>query len=206
MAGLTSLNLRFASSTGGCIAPLGMQRNSKSSPPWAKRGPIVLVGMMGVGKSTVGRRLASRLGAPFIDADEEIEKAAGMTIAEMFERYGEAHFRDGERRVISRLMDGVPKIIATGGGAFMQDETRALILDHATAVWMDADIDILVDRVSRREGRPLLKDRDPRVVLTELAELRNPVYALAPIHVKSAAAPHETTVDQILEALNLWQS
>jgi shikimate kinase len=183
-----------------------MQRNSKSSPPWAKRGPIVLVGMMGVGKSTVGRRLASRLGAPFIDADEEIEKAAGMTIAEMFERYGEAHFRDGERRVISRLMDGVPKIIATGGGAFMQDETRALILDHATAVWLDADIDILVDRVSRREGRPLLKDRDPRVVLTELAELRNPVYALAPIHVKSAVAPHETTVDHILEALNLWQS
>lgn len=183
-----------------------MQRNSKSSPPWAKRGPIVLVGMMGVGKSTVGRRLASRLGAPFIDADEEIEKAAGMTIAEMFERYGEAHFRDGERRVISRLMDGVPKIIATGGGAFMQDETRALILDHATAVWLDADIDILVDRVSRREGRPLLKDRDPRVVLTELAERRNPVYALAPIHVKSAAAPHETTVDHILEALNLWQS
>jgi shikimate kinase len=206
MTGLTGLNLRFASATGGCIAPLAMQRNSKSSPPWAKRGPIVLVGMMGVGKSTVGRRLAARLGAVFIDADDEIEKAAGMTIAEMFDRYGEAHFRDGERRVIARLMDGVPKVIATGGGAFIQDETRALILEQATAIWLDADIDILIDRVSRREGRPLLKDRDPRVVLTELAERRNPLYALAPIHVKSAAAPHETTVDHILEALNLWQA
>lgn len=170
-----------------------------------KRGPIVLVGMMGVGKSTVGRRLAARLGLAFVDADEEIEKAAGMTITEMFDRYGEAYFRDGERRVIGRLMDGEPKVIATGGGAFMQDETRALILDHATAIWLDADIDILVDRVSRREGRPLLKGKDPRVVLTELAEKRNPVYALAPIHVKSIAAPHEVAVDSIMEQLVAWQ-
>lgn len=183
-----------------------MQRNSKSLGTAAKRGPIVLVGMMGVGKSTVGRRLAARLGLGFVDADEEIEKAAGMTISEMFERYGEAHFRDGERRVIARLMDGAPKVIATGGGAFMQDDTRALILDQAIAVWLDAEIDILVDRVSRREGRPLLKDRDPREVLVELAALRNPVYALAPIHVKSAAAPHETAVDRILEALKTWES
>lgn len=181
-----------------------MQRNSKSVPAQSKRGPIVLVGMMGVGKSTVGRRLAARLGLAFVDADEEIEKAAGMTITEMFERYGEAYFRDGERRVIGRLMDGEPKVIATGGGAFMQDETRALILGHATAVWLDADIDILVDRVSRREGRPLLKGKDPRIVLTELAEKRNPVYALAPIHVKSIAAPHEVAVDRILEQLVAW--
>lgn len=182
-----------------------MQRNSKSAEDRPKRGPIVLIGMMGVGKSTVGRRLAARLGLSFVDADDEIEKAAGMTISEMFERYGEAYFRDGERRVIARLMDGEPKVIATGGGAFMQDETRSIILEHATAIWLDADIDILVDRVSRREGRPLLKGKDPRTVLIELAAIRNPVYALAPIHVKSAAAPHEMTVDSIMEKLVAWQ-
>ncbi|WP_176591474.1 shikimate kinase [Sphingobium sp. EM0848] len=181
-----------------------MQRNTKSAHAPVKRGPIVLVGMMGVGKSTVGRRLAARLGLGFVDADEEIEKAAGMTITEMFERYGEAYFRDGERRVIGRLMDGEPKVIATGGGAFMQEETRTLILDHALAIWLDADIDTLVDRVSRREGRPLLKGKDPRVVLTELAAIRNPVYALCPIHVKSAAAPHEVAVDSIMEKLSEW--
>ncbi|AMK22318.1 MULTISPECIES: shikimate kinase [unclassified Sphingobium] len=182
-----------------------MQRNSKSAAARAKRGPIVLVGMMGVGKSTVGRRLAARLGVGFVDADEEIEKAAGMTITEMFERYGEAYFRDGERRVIARLMDGAPKVIATGGGAFMQEETRTLILEHALAIWLNADIDTLVDRVSRREGRPLLKGKDPRAVLTELAAIRNPVYALCPIHVKSAAAPHDVAVDSIMEQLSQWQ-
>ncbi|KKW91394.1 MULTISPECIES: shikimate kinase [Sphingobium] len=181
-----------------------MQRNSKSAEARAKRGPIVLVGMMGVGKSTVGRRLAARLGVGFVDADEEIEKAAGMTITEMFERYGEAYFRDGERRVIARLMDGEPKVIATGGGAFMQEETRTLILDHALAIWLNADIDTLVDRVSRREGRPLLNGKDPRVVLTELAAVRNPVYALCPIHVRSAAAPHDVAVDSIMEQLSQW--
>jgi len=181
-----------------------MQRNSKFPESKAKRGPIVLIGMMGVGKSTVGRRLAARLGLSFVDADEEIERAAGMSVSEIFARYGEAHFRDGERRVIARLMAGVPKVIATGGGAFMQDETRTLILDHATTIWLDADIEVLVDRVSRREGRPLLKDRDPRIVLTELAAVRNPIYALAPIHVKSIAAPHEVAVDRILEQLSAW--
>lgn len=182
-----------------------MQRNSKSTVRSVRQLPIVLIGMMGVGKSTVGRRLAARLGLDFVDADEEIEKAADMTISEMFERYGEDHFRDGERRVIARLMDGAPKVIATGGGAFMQDDTRALILDNAIAIWLDAAIDILVDRVSRREGRPLLKDKDPRTVLTELAARRNPVYALAPIHVESVAAPHEIAVDRIMEALAQWQ-
>lgn len=195
---------RFDAQAAGCIAPLAMQRNLKSTAPAPAR-PIVLIGMMGVGKSTVGRRLAARLSLSFIDADEEIEKAAGMTITEMFERYGEQHFRDGERRVIARLMDGQPKVIATGGGAFMQDETRALILEHAIAVWLDADIEILVDRVSRREGRPLLKGRDPRTVLTELATVRNPVYALAPIHVRSVAAPHEIAVEKIMKALDTWR-
>ncbi|CAN5179469.1 shikimate kinase [soil metagenome] len=159
--------------------------------------------MMGVGKSTVGKRLAHRLGLPFIDADEAIEQAADMTIQEMFDRYGEAAFRDGERRVIARLIDGERKVIATGGGAFMEAETRDLILANATAIWLDADIDILVERVSRKEGRPLLRNRDPRVVLSELAAVRNPLYALAPIHVISNTTPHEATVDRIVEALDI---
>ncbi|MCF8708768.1 shikimate kinase [Rhizorhapis sp. SPR117] len=181
-----------------------MQRNLKSFNP-AINCPIVLIGMMGVGKSTVGRRLAARLGLPFIDADDEIVQAAGMSIADIFERFGEAHFRDGERRVIARLMDGSPKVIATGGGAFIQDDTREEILSHAVTVWLDADIDILVDRVSRREGRPLLAGKDPRTVLTELAAKRNPIYALAPIHVKSITAPHDATVDKIMKALEEWR-
>jgi len=165
--------------------------------------PIVLVGLMGSGKSTVGRRLASRLRLPFVDADHEIEVAAGLSIPEIFERFGEAQFRDGERRVIARLIDGSPKVVATGGGAFMQPDTRQLILDKATAVWLDADIDVLADRVSRRDGRPLLKDREPRDVLTELAAVRNPIYALAPIRVRSQPLPHEATVDAIIRALDL---
>lgn len=163
--------------------------------------PIVLVGLMGVGKTTVGRRLAQRLDLPFVDADEEIENAAGMTISEIFERYGEPHFRDGERRVIARLIDGLPKVIATGGGAFMNEGTRQLILDRATAVWLDADINTLVERVRRRSHRPLLKNKDPRVVLRDLAAQRNPIYALAPIRVRSEPAPHDATVNAILRAL-----
>ena len=157
---------------------------------------------MGVGKSTVGKRLAARLDLPFVDADHAIEEAAGLTVAEIFERFGEAHFRDGERRVIARLIEGEPKVIAAGGGAFMQPETRALILDRAIAIWLDADIDVLVERVRRRSGtRPLLKDRDEHVVLRELAVVRNPVYALAPIHIRSQASPHEDTVEAIMKAL-----
>jgi shikimate kinase len=178
-----------------------MQRNCKNGSAQT-RGSLVLVGMMGVGKSTVGRRLAHRLGLPFVDADDAIIAAASMTIQEIFDLHGEAAFRDGERRVIARLIDGEPKVIATGGGAFMQAETRALILERATAIWLNADIDVLVERVSRKEGRPLLKDRDPRTVLMELAAVRNPVYAMAPVHVTSSATPHEATVDQILEALD----
>jgi shikimate kinase len=163
--------------------------------------PIVLVGLMGAGKSTVGRRLAARLRLPFADADREIEVAAGLTIPEIFARFGEEAFRDGERRVIARLIDGQPRVVATGGGAFMNDETRALILEHATAVWLDADIDVLVERVRRRNDRPLLVGRDPREALLELAAKRNPVYALAPIHIHSQPLPHEAAVDSILKAL-----
>lgn len=169
--------------------------------PRAPARPIVLVGLMGVGKSTVGRRLAHRLDIPFVDADGEIEAAAGMSVAEIFDRFGEAYFRDGERRVIQRLIDGVPKVIATGGGAFVQDDTRALILREALAIWLDAPIEVLVERVRRRDTRPLLRARDPGEVLRELAARRNPLYAEAPIRVASADAPHETTVRAILSAL-----
>lgn len=163
--------------------------------------PIVLIGLMGVGKSTIGRRLAKRLALPFVDADAEIERAAGMSVAEIFERFGEPHFRDGERRVIARLIEGPRQVIATGGGAFMNEATRALILARTTAIWLDADLDTITARVGRRDHRPLLKGRDARAVLADLARVRNPVYALAPIHIVSQPAPHEATVDAIMTRL-----
>lgn len=172
----------------------------QSHSPWTGR-PIVLVGLMGVGKSTVGRRLADRLRLPFVDADHEIEAAAGMTITEIFDRFGEPYFRDGERRVIARLMDGRPKVIATGGGAFVNETTRRLILDQSTAIWLHAPPELLAERVKRRDTRPLLRGRDARQVLTELAAQREPIYALAPIHVASRKGPHETTVSAILKAI-----
>jgi shikimate kinase len=175
---------------------------ANASPVSHPMRPIVLVGLMGVGKSTVGRRLAARLGLDFVDADHEIELAAGLTISEIFERFGEAHFRDGERRVIARLIDGTTKVIATGGGAFMNDATRALILERATAVWLDADLDTLAHRVSRRDDRPLLHGKDARTVLGELAAVRNPVYALAPVHVRSQMAPHDAAVEAIVRKLS----
>jgi len=145
--------------------------------------------------------LATRLGLPFVDADTEIENAAGMSIADIFDRFGEPYFRDGERRVIARLIDGKPKVIATGGGAFINEATRALILSDALAIWLDAPVEILAERVRRRDTRPLLRGRDPVQVLRDLAAIRNPLYALAPIRVASANAPHDTTVRAILEAL-----
>jgi shikimate kinase len=188
-----------------------MLQNRKSDPAklagdimqWLDR-PLVLVGLMGVGKSTVGKRLATDLGISFVDADEEIEAAAQMSIAEIFERFGEPYFRDGERRVISRLIDGVPRVIATGGGAFMNEQTRALILEGAIAIWLDADIATLVERVSRRNTRPLLRNGNPGDVLARLAEVRNPIYAQAQIHVRSKDGPHHRTVFTILEALARW--
>ncbi len=163
--------------------------------------PIVLVGLMGVGKTTVGRRLAQRLRLPFVDADHEIEAAAGMTVAEIFERFGEPYFRDGERRVIARLVDGTPKVIATGGGAFIDDATRALILAASTAIWLSARPEVLAERVGRRDTRPLLRNRNAQEVLSELARVRNPIYAQAHIHIASQKAPHEATVAAILKAL-----
>lgn len=174
---------------------------STEIPADCGKKPIALVGLMGVGKSTIGRRLAQRLHIPFVDADVEIVAAASMTIPEIFEKFGEAHFRDGERRVISRLVDGRRRVIATGGGAFMNDETRALMLEHAIVVWLDADLETLVERVSRRNDRPLLAGGDTRAIMERLAAERNPVYGLAHVHVHSDRSPHEATVDRILEAL-----
>jgi shikimate kinase len=166
---------------------------------------IVLVGLMGVGKSTVGKRLAKRLGMDFVDSDEEIERAADQSISEMFERFGEASFRDGERRVIARLVDGPPKVVATGGGAFIDPDTRKLILERCIAVWLDADLEILAERVSRRDNRPLLKDKEPLAVLRELSERRRPIYAEAHLHVRSQPAPHERAVEDIIMSLGQWQ-
>jgi shikimate kinase len=166
--------------------------------------PIVLVGMMGVGKSTIGRKLAQLLDLPFRDADDEIEQAAQLSIAEIFERFGEAHFRDGERRVIARLLDSGPSVLATGGGAFVQPETRALIHDRGIAVWLDSDVATLVDRVTRKDTRPLLRDGDPREIVARLKAERAPAYAEAPIKVMSDAGPHGETVNRILKAIAAW--
>ncbi len=163
--------------------------------------PIALVGMMGVGKTSIGRRLAQKLHIPFVDADQEIVDAAGLSIPEIFERFGEAHFRDGERRVIARLFDGTRKVIATGGGAFVNAETRRLMLDRAVVIWLDADIDTLVERTARKGERPLLANGNARDILTRLAAERNPLYAQAHIHVKSQSNPHEATLESILKAL-----
>ena len=166
--------------------------------------PIVLVGMMGTGKSSIGRRLASALLLPFVDADDAIAEAAQLSISEIFERHGEAHFRDGERRVIARLMDGERKVIATGGGAFVNPETRALILDKAITIWLDADIDTLVERTTRKDTRPLLRNGDPREIITRLRDERRPAYAEAPIHVTSGRGPQSRTVARVLKEIDAW--
>jgi shikimate kinase len=166
------------------------------------RRSIVLVGMMGAGKSSVGRRLASRLGLPFFDADTEIERAAGMTIPEIFATRGEGEFRDGERRVIARLLTSGPSVIATGGGAFMSEETRERIDENGVSIWLRAEFDVLMRRVRKRSNRPLLKTADPEGTLRKLIEDRYPVYALADVTVHSRDVPHETVVQDIVDALD----
>jgi len=167
--------------------------------------PVVLVGLMGVGKSTIGRRLAQCLGTPFVDADDEVVEAAQMSIPEIFDRFGEAYFRDGERRVIARLMEEGHGVIATGGGAFVDPETRALVIENGLAIWLDCDIDTLVERTSRKNTRPLLKTGDPRAILRDLKEQRSPAYAQAQIHVVTGDGPHEVAVERIIEELAAWQ-
>ncbi|HEX4710433.1 shikimate kinase [Phenylobacterium sp.] len=165
---------------------------------------IALVGLMGVGKSSVGRRLANALDLPFRDADTEVEAAAGRSISDIFVDLGEDAFREGERRVIARLLDQEPHVLATGGGAFMNEQTRALIKSKAVSVWLKADLEILARRVSRKDTRPLLAGKDPLVVLQSLAEARYPVYAQADIAVETGDAAHHVTVEQVIEALSAF--
>jgi shikimate kinase len=166
------------------------------------RRSIVLVGMMGAGKSTIGRRLAARLRLPFLDADIEIEAAhAGMTIPEIFATHGEPYFRDGEARVIARLLDNGPAVIATGGGAFMREETRNRIRDKAVSIWLKADADVIMKRVKRRADRPLLQTEDPAATVSRLLEAREPVYQSADLTIWSRDVPHDRIVDECIDAL-----
>ena len=167
--------------------------------------PLVLVGLMGVGKSTIGRRLAKALDRSFVDVDEEIERAADRSVGEIFAQHGEAYFRDGERRVIARLMEEGHGVIATGGGAFTDAETRELVLKTGIAIWLDCDLDTLVERTSRKDTRPLLKSGDPRVILRGLKEQRSNAYAQAQIHVVTDDGPHDAAVERIMAELSAWR-
>ena len=165
------------------------------------RKTIALVGLMGVGKSSIGRRLANALSMPFRDADAEVEAAAGRTIPEIFEQYGEQAFREGERRVIARLLEEPAHVLATGGGAFIDERTRDLIQSRAISVWLQADLEVLARRVGRRDTRPLLTGKDPLEVLSDLAAARNPIYAQAHLSVETGDSAHQVAVDAIIKAL-----
>jgi shikimate kinase len=163
---------------------------------------VVLVGMMGVGKSSIGRRLAARLAIPFVDADTEIEKAAGMSISDIFARHGEADFRGGEARVIARLLETGPQVLATGGGAVMNEGTRAAITSKGVSIWLSAEFDVLMRRIAkRREDRPMLQTGDPAETLRQLLKVREPVYALADLTIQSREGPHDAIVSEIIAAL-----
>ena len=166
--------------------------------------PVVLVGLMGAGKTTVGRRLSERLGLPFVDADHEIEQAAGKSIAEIFADHGEPYFRDGERKVIARLLEGEPTVLATGGGAYMNPETRNNIRKRGVAVWLRADLALLMKRVKKRNDRPLLKGSDPEAVMKALIAQRYPIYAEADITVDSRDSAHSVMVNDVIKALAHW--
>ena len=163
--------------------------------------PIVLVGLMGAGKSTVGRRLARRLGLPFVDSDVEIEEASGASTADLFERYGEHDFRDGERRLVARLVNGDVRVIATGGGAFLDPRTRELLNERAITVWLDAPIDVLAERTTRRDNRPLLRKGNRTDILSRLSVKRRDRYAEAQIHIRSGGGAHGDVVEAIVSAL-----
>ena len=162
---------------------------------------VGLIGVNGAGKSSIGKRLANRLGVSFVDADTEIESAAGMTIPEIFEQHGEQYFRDGEARVIARLLDNGPQVLATGGGAVMTQRTRDLIHIKGISVWLKADLDVLMKRVSKRDHRPLLKEDDPQAVMQQLMDIRYPIYAEADLTIETGNGPHNTAVSAIIEAL-----
>lgn len=162
---------------------------------------IVMIGLMGCGKTSIGRRVAHRLGLPFVDADEEIELAAGKTIPEIFAEHGESYFRDGERRVIARLLESGPQVLATGGGAFMNEATRTRIAERGISVWLKAELPMLMQRVAKRNNRPLLKTGDPEAVMRRLMEARYPVYALADVTVDSREDAHDAIVTDVIAAL-----
>ena len=166
---------------------------------------VVLVGLMGAGKTCIGRRLAKRLDLPFVDADEEIVRAAGASVSEIYARYGESMFRDGERRVIARLLQEGPRVLATGGGAFIDAQTRAVIRERGISVWLRAELDVLVQRTTGRPGRPLLASGDPRATLAALMNERYPVYALADVVVRTTDVPADVTTDMVLQALHQYR-
>mgnify|MGYP000082482427 CR=1 FL=1 len=174
-------------------------------PPHSPQRSIVLIGLMGAGKTTVGRRIAQNLELPFIDADQEIEAAAGETIPEIFKHRGEAAFREGECRVIARLLANGPQVLATGGGAFMDAKTRANIAARGVSIWLRAELDVLMRRVSRRNNRPLLNQGDPRATMERLINERYPIYAEADITVESLEGPHETVVEDVIAKLDIWR-
>jgi shikimate kinase len=187
--------------TGGAAASRAMTHaDAHSATPRIERS-IVMVGLMGAGKSAIGNRLAKRLGLPFVDADAEIELAAGCPIEEIFERFGEPAFRDGERRVIRRLLDDETKVLATGGGAFLDAGTRRLIKRRGLSVWLRADLELLVSRTSRRDNRPLLKKGDPREILKRLIGERYPIYAEADVIVDVSDEPLDLTTSRVLDAI-----
>ncbi len=175
-----------------------------ASPPLSLPRTVALVGLMGAGKSAIGKRLALRLGLPFVDADDEIERAAGCSIAEFFEKYGEQEFRAGERRVIARLLDQTPHVLSTGGGAYMDPETRALMRTKALTIWLRAELDVLFERVRKRAHRPLLRQGDPREILDRLMQQRYPIYAEADIVVDSTAQPADRTTEQVIDAIRVY--
>jgi len=175
----------------------------RNEAPWADR-TVALVGLMGAGKSTVGRRLAERLGRSFFDSDDEIEKAAGLSVADIFSLHGEAEFRRGEHQVLKRLLDEKPHVLATGGGAYLNPETRDLMREKAVTIWLNADLETLWKRVSRRNHRPLLRRPDAKEVLSNLFDERRPIYELADLTVHSVDGPHSKTVTSIIKALESW--
>ncbi len=182
---------------------ISSENNAKTADNggWRAR-PLVLVGLMGAGKSTIGRRLAKQIGWRFVDSDEEIEAAAGCSIADIFSIHGEPIFRDLEKRVITRLLSEEPMVLATGGGAWMQEGVRGIIKEKATSVWLRAELDVLTDRVSKRNHRPLLETGDKREILDNLMSERYPVYALADVIVDSSVGPHDQVVERVIDALD----
>ncbi|MCR9080619.1 MAG: shikimate kinase [Hyphomonadaceae bacterium] len=178
-------------------------KTDRNEAAWANR-TVALVGLMGAGKSTVGRRLAGKLGRPFVDSDDEIEKAAGLSVADIFALHGEEEFRRVEHKVLKRLISGPPQVLATGGGAYLNAETREMMRENAITVWLNADLETLWKRVSRRNHRPLLRRPDAKQVLSNLFDERRPIYELADLTVPSVDGPHSKTVVSIMKALETW--